>query len=161
MKNIRQKFIKCINEECHDKYFYYNSIMESYYRFSPIDYEHTVIKDVPYQTFEKILINTYNGQKYYDIYSRYKNDYGSYKSFDLEFKNHEFHAIFDCGYRDSCYGLKDLYFVDVTEGTSFQKIYNELKPIYGIYYLKNGKEYKACYKDQFAWILHVLYGVCT
>ena len=26
---------------------------------------------------------------------------------------------------------------------------------------KNGKEYKACYKDQFAWILRVLYGVCT
>lgn len=139
IKSINNRFIKCINNKCHEKYVEYVNKMESSEDFSPIDYDNVVVKDLPYQTFESVLIKLVNDHCYYRFYSKDKNQFGCYKSFDIRY-NYNIRSGFCASFNDERYQLK--VFGHVPEDTTFRKIYDEMHPVYGIYYLKNGKEYK-------------------
>lgn len=140
IKSVNNRFIKCSNNKCHEKYAEYLDKMESSEEFSPIDYKNVVVKDLPYQAFEAVLIKLANGGYCYDgFYSQDKNQFGCYKGFHIRYHRYDrdgFYADFNGRkYQPKVFG-------HVPEDTTFRKIYDEMHPVYGIYYLKNGKEFK-------------------
>lgn len=139
IKSINNRFIKCFNNKCHEKYIEYVNKMESSEDFSPIDYDNVVVNDLPYQTFEAALIKTVNDHCYYSFYSQDKDQFGCYKRFDIRYRSYD-HNGFYASFNSREYQPK--VFGHVPEDTTFRKIYDEMHPVYGIYYLKNGKEFK-------------------
>lgn len=139
VKSVSNKFIKCLDDKCSEKYIEYKNKMESFDEFSPIDYDNVIVNDLPYTAFEnkliKIINNPYKGNRFYSIE---KNQFGCYKKFEIKQKPYDHNIL----YADFGYGQPVKPLGRVPEDISFKKIYDELHPVYGIYYLKNGKEYK-------------------
>lgn len=144
IKSINSRFIKCSDNKCNSKYIEYVNKMESSEEFSPVDFDNVIVKELPYQTFETILIkivnhhDSYNDSYNRQFYSKDKDQFGCYKRFRIDYRSYNndgLYAIFD--YRK----YMPKVFGHVPENTTFRKIYDEMRPVYGIYYLKNGKEF--------------------
>jgi len=142
IKNIKNRFIKCIDDKCSEKYIEYVNRMETSNEFSPIDFDNVVIEKLPYQTFEKILINLKCNSPYSkSFYTLNKDQFGCYKNIKILYGYNTYYFK-NRGYYISDAYEKNVLLGDIPEDISFKEVYDRVQPIYGIYYLKNGKEYK-------------------
>lgn len=125
MKSISKKFVNMISEKT-DKYPEYYEKLQCNDEFSPLDYSSCKLLQLPYENF----CNAINKSNYcVDIGHIHNNCF----TLCRVFKKSDYYEYFN--YSNSKY----------ENVNTLEDLYNELKPVYGVDYLMNGKEFRRIY----------------
>jgi hypothetical protein len=127
-KGISKKFAKIVTTEC-EKYPEYYEMIQKDCEFSPIDYTKNKILPVTFEGFKRALIK------------HISDDTMHYFNYCTVEEGRLVHKYINCDYskRVYYYHVGNIR-VDI-DINSIEKVYKELKPMYGEQYLENGKLY--------------------
>lgn len=127
-KNISRKFVSCY-DNIHEEYIDFVSVMEHSCMYSPIDLTHVDTVKISIKEFVKSLDDLIGLNSFFYKYFL-KGDESN--SVEIYWRNNskEF-ILYERGKKSLYFSIEDIH-----------KIYNQINPVYKIFYLQNGNEYK-------------------
>lgn len=145
----KNKFIKCVDEKCHDEYANMYNSMEGSHNFSPYDKEKNAFAYMSFEEFYKRARN-WNDTEYTSV-EFISNCLGVENNYKIEPVSDKYRC-----YENKFIVVKNENAIDLFETTTetikemvpttLEKIYEVMKPQYVQKYLANGREYEKEYR---------------